>query len=194
MKAAIPHSWETNSNTYCQEVMALSVEDLHEIHFPEGWTTKSVYQSLLTAKMRLPLKQQNSWQRDLGVIIAANHWKAVYKINFLSTIESKLHSFQVKLNFRAIVTNKHLHGFGLIENGTCAFCKTETETLMHLFCTCTIVQCYWDDVNSWLSVFLPRPIVLTDFIKLFGFPEYEDNTMQDISFIGVNTGKLGQIW
>ena len=81
MKAAIPHSWETNSNTYCQEDMPLSVEDLHEIHFPEGWTTKSAYQTLLTAKMRLPLKQQNSWQRDLGVIITENDWKAVYIIS-----------------------------------------------------------------------------------------------------------------
>ena len=80
-------------------------------------------------------------------------------------IESKLRSFQVKLNFRAIVTNKQLHGFDLIENGTCAFCKTETEILMHLFCTCTIVQCYWEDVNSWLNAFLARPIVLTDFKK-----------------------------
>ena len=177
MKAAIPHSWETNSNTYCQEDMPLSVEDLHEIHFPEGWTTKSAHQSLSTAKMRLLLKQQNSWQRDLGVIITENDWKAIYVNNFLSTIESKLRSFQVKLNFRAIVTNKQLHGFGLIENGTCAFCETETETFMHLFCTCTIVQCYWEDVHSWLSAFLARPIVLTDYNKLFGFPEYEDITI-----------------
>ena len=176
-KAAIPHSWETNSNTYCQEDMPLSVEDLHEIHFPEGWTTKSAYQYLLTAKMRLPQKQQNRWQRDLGVIIIENAWKAVYKINFLSTIESKLRSLQVKLNFRAIVTIKQLHGFGLIENGTCAICKTETETLMHLFGTCTLVQCYWEDVKSWLSVFLARLIELTDCNKLFGFPEYEDITM-----------------
>ena len=78
--------------------------------------------------MRLPLKQQNSWQRDLGVIITENDWKAVYMNNFLSTIESKLRSLQVKLNLRAIVTNKQLHGLGLIENGTCVFCKTETET------------------------------------------------------------------
>ena len=99
IKAAIPHSWETNSNTYCQEDMPLSVEDLHEIHFPEGWTTQSAYESLLTAKMQSPLKQQISWQRDLGIPITENDWKAVYTINFLSTIESKLRSFQVKLNF-----------------------------------------------------------------------------------------------
>ena len=113
----------------------------------------------------------------MGVIITENDWKAVYKIDFLSTVESKLRSFQVKLKLRAIVTNKQLHGFGLIENGACAFCKTETETLMHLFCTCTIVQYHWEDVNSWLSAFLARPIVLTDFSKLFGFPEYEDITI-----------------
>ena len=53
MKAAIPHSWETNLNTHCQKDMPLSVEDLYEIHFPEGWTTLSAYQSLLPAKMQL---------------------------------------------------------------------------------------------------------------------------------------------
>ena len=43
MKAAISHFWETNLNTYCQEDMPLSVKDLHEIRFPEGWTTQSAY-------------------------------------------------------------------------------------------------------------------------------------------------------
>ena len=85
----------------------------------------------------------------------------------MSTIESKLRSFRVKLKLRAIVTNKQLHGFGLIENGACAFCKTETETLMRLFCTCTIVQCYWEDVNSWLSAFLASITILLNCLLLY---------------------------
>jgi len=43
----------------------------------------------------------------------------VYKINFYSTIETKVRSFQIKLNVRAIVTNTALHEFGLKDSANC---------------------------------------------------------------------------
>jgi len=51
----------------------------------------------------------------------------------------KLRSFQIKLNFRAIVTNIALHSFGLKDSENCSFCKANPETLMHVFCDYPIV-------------------------------------------------------
>ena len=48
-------------------------------------------------------------------------WDQVYKTNYLCTIETKLRSFQIKLNLRVIVTNIQLFGFGLIESQIVSF-------------------------------------------------------------------------
>ena len=75
------------------------------------------------------------------------------------------------------MTNRQFHGFALIDNSNCSFCKTEVETLIHLLCICPVVNCFWEDVSSWLSVFLGKNITLINFNKLFGFPNFEDFTI-----------------
>ena len=39
------------------------------------------------------------------------------------------------------------------------------------------MDCFWEDVGSWLSVFREKNITLTNFNKLFGFPHFEDFTI-----------------
>ena len=69
---------------------------------------------------------------------------------------------------RAIVTNIALHGFDLKETAKCTFCNNDPETLIHLFCTCPIVVCFWENVSSWISFRLQKNIVLTEVNMVFG--------------------------
>ena len=55
-----------------------------------------------------------------------------------ATNETKLRSFQIRLNLRSIVTQLQLRGFELDDN-LYKLCAKEPETLMHLFCDCEIV-------------------------------------------------------
>ena len=60
--------------------------------------------------------------------------------------KTKLRSFQIKPNLRAIDTNIVLHGLEI--NDKCTFCDVEKETLLHLFCTCVKVASFWENVSK----------------------------------------------
>ena len=87
----------------------------------------------------------------------------------------KLRFFQIKLNLRAIVCNSQLLGFGLIENDQCKFCKKNSETVLHSFCTCVHVLKFWDDLSSRLSHHFKCDVILNDFNNLFDFEHFESN-------------------
>jgi len=61
-------------------------------------------------------------------------WNKVYDMNYSATIETKLRSFQIKLNLRSIVTKIALCRFVLKMLNNCTFCHSSPETLMYLFC------------------------------------------------------------
>ena len=67
-----------------------------------------------------PIKQQELWSKDLNIQFVVD-WDQAYKTNYLCTIETKLRSFQIKLNLRGVVTNIQLFGFGLIESQIVSF-------------------------------------------------------------------------
>ena len=102
-------------------------------------------------------------------------WDEVYKTNYLCTIETKLRSFQIKLNLRAVVTNIQLFGFGLIESQNCKFYNKAPETLLHLFCTCPVVVTYWENVSACISSFFKDSFFINNFNKVFGVPKINNN-------------------
>ena len=46
------------------------------------------------------------------------------------------------------MTNITLHCFHIADSDKCSFCKTERETLLHLFCTCSSLVLFWENVLS----------------------------------------------
>ena len=96
-------------------------------------------------------------------------WKKVYENNYYSTIETKLRSFQIRLNLQSLVMNVQLAGFGIIDSELCSFCLQQPETLMHFFLECKFVECFWNNIGDWISAKLKVNIKLTKFNKLFGF-------------------------
>ena len=76
------------------------------------------------------------------------------------TPETKSRSFQVKFNFRAVVTNIVLHGLKITATDKCTFCDAEKETLLHLFRTCVKVASFWKNVSSWIESKLKYRLIL----------------------------------
>ena len=60
-------------------------------------------------------------------------WKKVQESNYFSTVETKLRSFQIRLNLRSLVMNVQLVGFNISDSELCSFCLEQSETLMHFF-------------------------------------------------------------
>ena len=66
-----------------------------------------------------PTKRQSRWTNELNLPSDSVNWLDVYKSNYSATTETKLRSFQVKLNLRAIVTNIALHCFDIADSDKC---------------------------------------------------------------------------
>ena len=77
-------------------------------------------------------------------------WKAVYRTPFLCTKITKLIVFQFKLLHRRLATNTFLTKVNLRDNEQCTFCKSEKETLIHLFWTCDISNRFWQGLKQWI--------------------------------------------
>jgi len=74
-----------------------------------------------------------------------------YKLPFCSTKDTKLIIFQFKLLHRRLATNDFLNKIGIKDNDICTFCRTEKETLFHLFWSCCKTSCFWQGFMKWLA-------------------------------------------
>ena len=106
---------------------------------------------------------------NLQITADSLNWQNIYQNNYYATNENKLRSFQIRLNLRLIVTQLQLHGFELVDDNLCKFCRKKTKTLMHLFCDCEIVVCVWSNVSEFMSSRLRTNIVHRKQHMLFGF-------------------------
>ena len=169
---SIPENWKSNISSF--QCTPNNYLEMVKENCRDKWqSTKKVYTYLMGDIF--PEKHQRRWANDLLLDFDSINWPIIYKNNYYCTLETKLRSFQIKLNLRAIVCNSQLFGFGMIENDLCTFCKKDSETVLHLFCTCTHVRKFWDDISSWLSHHFKCNIILNSFNKLFGFEYFESN-------------------
>ena len=167
--SAIPDNWQLNSAYINRrgEFIDKILENLKS----HGKTTKSFYCFLFSKLPSIPVKQQARWNQALNILPEDIDWSSIYKRNFASSPETKLRSFQTKLNLRAIVTNIALHGFEIADTDKCFFCNLECETLLHLFCTCSKLEIFWENVTSWIESKLKVKFDLNPLIMLFGVEE-----------------------
>ena len=57
---------------------------------------------------------------------------------------------EISFNWR-LATNDFLHKTGLREDDICTFCRTEKESLFHLFWSCSETSCFWQGFMKWLA-------------------------------------------
>ena len=171
MTSAIPLAWqdETQSNQH----FLLFKEKIIQLVSLLGKSNKTVYTFLRNKNNVLPIKQQQKWCEILQILLSSIDRSKVYNNNYFATRETKLRSFQIRLNLKSIVTNVQLHGLEIVDSN-CVFCLEEPETIMHLFCNCKFVQMFWCDVSDWLSVKFFYDFNFENRHKLFGFQENND--------------------
>ena len=49
------------------------------------------------------------------------------------------------------MTNKCLKLWKLKDSDLCSFCNEETETIEHIFYSCTVAKCLWKELIDWLK-------------------------------------------
>ena len=73
------------------------------------------------------------------------------KIKFKCTKTTKLIIFQYKLLHRRLSTNSFLKKIGIRQSDLCTFCKTEAESLIHLFWSCRVTSLFWQELKQWIA-------------------------------------------
>lgn len=110
------------------------------------------YEKLISAKQSSPRKSQEKWCVDCSLPCSKTiDWEMAYKLPFCSTKSTKLIIFQFKLLHRRLATNDFLNKIGIRENDICTFCRTEKESLFHLFWSCSGTSCFWRGFTKWLA-------------------------------------------
>ena len=126
-------------------------------------------------------KYRNQWNQDLNIIIDEKTWRRVFYLCFNTILDNKLVWFQYKLLYRILGTNKLLYQIGRSKDNVCRICKSDTETLVHLFITCEIVRQLWSDLYYWVGHSLNKRLRQVPLKILLGY------IMTDNFFLPINT-------
>ena len=102
-------------------------------------TTKNIYKLKIKTKSEPPTSE-TFFRYKYGV--QPDEFKEYYSVPFLTTIYTKLRSFQFKISHNILFTNEKLFRIGLKQTDKCNLCKETTETLSHLFVECKYVIFY----------------------------------------------------
>ena len=96
-------------------------------------------------------KYAEKWNNKLHIDYNLSQWSSVFKVSFSCTTDTKLRWFQFRLIHRILGTNLFLFKINKADSNTCTFCKTEEESLIHLFCSCTYSGNFWSSLVSWIK-------------------------------------------
>ena len=116
-----------------------------------GQSNKTAYTCLRQKSKILPINQQLKCSEILQTLSDSIDRKKVHGNNYFSKIETKVRSFQIRLNLRTLVTIVQLAGFGIIDCELCSFRLEQPETLMHFFLECIYVDSFWNNIGDWNS-------------------------------------------
>ena len=102
-------------------------------------------------------------------------WRKVFAACFKSIQENKYSWFQYRIIFSILGTKEYLFKVKLTDCDKCYFCKTESESISHIFCKCPHVQQLWHNLKEWISNILDIHIDFNKTAMILGYTESNDN-------------------
>jgi len=79
-------------------------------------------------------------------------WKEVYLLPYHICIDVRSRLFQFKFLNDILANNYWLKKWNIQEHDHCTFCKTNTESLIHLFWSCLVVQDFWENISTTIRL------------------------------------------
>jgi exonuclease III len=136
---------------------------------PRELKTKVILQQIYVKEVIQPLKTEEKWEQKFSLPRNVLHWKIIWSNIFLSYASIQAQQFQWKFLHNVIFT-EHKLNLMKASNGVCNICKTDRETLIHLFWECTDTKLIWAKINAVLNKIVqsPNTISLTYDIVSFG--------------------------
>ena len=115
------------------------------------------------------------WNGDLGTDDIAIQWEDICDTQKIIK-SSILRSFHFKFLHRVVPYNNYLYKCKIVDSPMCEFCKSDIQTLVHLFWDCPIINEIWSFVINWISEKYSLELELDkDLFLLSKF--YEENSL-----------------
>ena len=105
--------------------------------FKHNSGAKDMYNILISNKLTTPTGKVK-WNDTLN--LEDKNWNIIFKLPFIATKDTKIRSFQTRINHHIVGTNYLLHKFDPTHSDKCSFCGTHVETIEHIFWYCEKTQ------------------------------------------------------
>lgn len=150
LRLGIPLNWRQALTPNYEEDTA----QVYEVQLSPGirlsiksTSAKRLYSEVISLK-KGAIRTQRTWE-DVMPVDGPNEWKEIYLRPFSTTRETKLQSFQYRLNHRVITCNKLLFRYKIRESELCSLCDQQ-DTLEHFFFQCPETRRFWAMVFQWV--------------------------------------------
>ena len=87
---------------------------------------------------------------------------------YFSTVDNKLRNFQLKLIHRCLPRRRILFISNMCDSPMCNFCKTEPDSLVHIYALCPMIQTFWVQIIELINMLFPNITSLTTIDIIFG--------------------------
>ena len=135
---------KTNNRTFLTMLPSLIIEN--NVFYILLKKSEDYYTKLISKK---PEFSSNSFDLKCGYNLNDDQLRKVFLLLHTVCSEAYVKAFQYKvLNF-ILYTNTKLYKIGYISDDKCSFCKSEPETLLHLFFNCVYSKLFWKDFEFY---------------------------------------------
>ena len=107
--------------------------------------TKTIYEMFIRSKACRPTSQKDIENKLKPCVV---DWTKVYNLIYSSMIDTKLRNFEYKIKNNVLYLNQKLFTFGKIDSPLCSFCKTNPETMLHLFVECSVSKGFFTECQT----------------------------------------------
>ena len=132
---AIPESW--NDFLKSGNMGEYSIDLFTQLQ-DSGCRNRKIY-DLLIDDSQAVLRYANRWRKSFPNM-DYKWYVECFPSLYCCTKVTKYRDFQYRLNLGKIFTNVDLYDWGTVDSPSCSFCKTEIETVNHLFWECELVK------------------------------------------------------
>ena len=96
-------------------------------------------------------KIRTKWSSDLSVNLDSETWDTVFYICHCIVKDNTVIWFQYRILNRILGTNKLRYACKQIENSKCRLCKSQEESLIHLFYNCDVTKQFYNLLVQWVE-------------------------------------------
>ena len=148
--SALPNEWKekmTNENQV--RPYNILTDDLYLL-LNTNKPNRIIYWKLLSRKGKHTDNIYNKWRLSFPNLMKQD-LERCFLIPYKVTVETKMRNFQYKFLHRILPNNKILLYMHKVESNLCTFCKTEIDSIDHMFWSCSKITTFLELIRLYLE-------------------------------------------